>query len=495
MAHARKILLADPDLEAVRALSKALRQKDYQVHYAPDGSRALEIAVLRHPDLVLIDEACRLIEARTFINILRSNPRTDDIPVLLTTQSLDADRMRGLRDGYLRKPFNLDEALSRIEHVFRKTEAAKDLKGESREIEGNLAQLGIPDLLQIMAMNRRTGRLTLTRGTETGEIWINEGRPVNARSGPAEGDKAIFRLLSWVEGTFAFTPGAPSNRVRIQRSMDDALLEGMRQNDETARLLGMLPPRTARVQLAPQADLPRDQHPVTAQVVELLRQSRTISELLDLCPETDLDVLGVLATLLQKDVARIVEAEANEGPGPLLGPAEVHALRSRLLRGRGAVRVAVAKVFLCAVSPLAVRPFLARVPGFMPVSADPSAARSGFGTLGRIEVNEALWLDFCVLPASDAARPLWRPFTAGAVGAVLLDAEPDSLKVASFFASSAGVPLVVLGAELPPALVQLHSGSTAVASDPIEALRSLLILALHPAQAIDRLEAPVRRAQ
>ena len=34
--------------------------------------------------------------------------------------------------------------------------------------------------------------------------------------------------------------------------------------------------------------------------------------------------------------------------------------------------------------------------------------RSGFGTLARLEVSDALSVDFCFLPSADAARPdLW----------------------------------------------------------------------------------------
>src|SRR6478672_811535 len=108
MAPVKKILIADPDLEAVRALSKALRQKGYQVHYAPDGSKALEVSVLRHPDLTLFDDHCKLIDAKTFLQILRTNPRTEDIPVVLTTSSYEQDKARAFRDGFLRKPFNID---------------------------------------------------------------------------------------------------------------------------------------------------------------------------------------------------------------------------------------------------------------------------------------------------------------------------------------------------------------------------------------------------
>ena len=480
MAQARNILIADPDLESVRVLSRALRQRGYMVHYAPDGSRALEVAVLRHPDLTLFDDTCQLLDAKTFVQILRTNPRTADIPVVLTTASLDADKARVFRDGYLKKPFNLDEVLARIDHVFRRSEAAKDLKAES-EIEGNLSQLGIPDLLQILAMNKRSGKLALMRGAERGEIQVGEGRPMNARIGIVEGEKALFRLLAWTEGSFSFTPGPPPPRARINRGMDDALLEGMRQSDEVARFLPSLPPRNARVHLAPEADLPLDQHPVTSQVVELLRQPRVLSELIDAAPATDLEVLTVLSTLMQKGVVRIAESEADDAAaGPLLGPAEIHALRTRLFRGRAPGKIAVGKVFVCGNGAQAARRILLGVPRLQVDSAEPIAVKSGFGTLGRFEVSEALQIDFCLLPPVDAARPLWRPFSAGAIGALMLDDSEQSSRVAKWLAFDVRVPLVVVGGKVPPALQHAPAGAAAVGNDLLEALRALLIQSLNP---------------
>jgi CheY-like chemotaxis protein len=484
VAQVRKILIADPDIESVRALTRALRQRSYQVHYAPDGSRALEVCVLRHPDLVLFDEACKLLEARTFIQILRTNPRTEDIPVVLTTTNLDVDRLRGLRlAAHLKKPFNLDEVLGRIEHIFRRSEAAKDLKSEAQEIEGSLSQLGIPDLMQILGMNKRSGRLSLERGSERGEILVSDGLPVNARLGRVEGEKALFRLLTWTDGTFTFAPGTNPGRARITRAMDDALLEGMRQADEVNRLLPSLPARTTRLVIAPDADLPQDQHPVTAQVVDLLRQPRALGEVLDLAPATDLEVLGVLITLMQKGVARAAEGE-EEGSGPLLGPAELHALRSRVLRGKSPLKVVTAKVFLCGNGPSAARRLFAQLPGLAAVSAEPTAVKSGFGTLGRLELSEVLHLDFCVLPPAEAARPLWRPFSAGAVGALLMDTSDAAVRLASYLAWEIRVPVAVMGGTVPEKLQGAPAGAMALGDDLTEALRGLLIQSLHPGPSV-----------
>ncbi|WP_224249693.1 DUF4388 domain-containing protein [Hyalangium gracile] len=494
MAQARKILMADPDLDSVRLLTRALRQRGYQVHYAPDGSRALEICVLRHPDLVLFDEACKLLDARTFIQILRTNPRTEEVPVVLTTTNQDLDRLRGLRlAAHLKKPFNLDEVLGRIEHIFRRAEAAKDLKSEAQEIEGSLSQLGIPDLMQILGMNKRSGKLSLERGNERGEIQVGDGRPVNARLGRVEGEKALFRLLTWTEGTFTFAPGTSPGKPRITRAMDDALLEGMRQADEVNRLMPSLPPRTTRLVIAPDADLPQDQHPVTAQVVDLLRQPRALGEVLDLAPATDLEVLGVLITLMQKGVARVAEGE-EEGSGPLLGPAELHALRSRVLRGKSPLKVVTAKVFICGNGPSAARRLFAQLPGLAAVSAEPTAVKSGFGTLGRLELSEVLHLDFCVLPPAEAARPLWRPFSAGAVGALLMDTSEAAVRLASYLAWEIRVPVAVVGNTVPEKLQGAPAGAMALGEDLTEVLRGLLIQSLHPAPATPGMQQGIRAA-
>src|SRR5215470_17404668 len=251
MTTIRKVLLADPDLMSVRALTRALRQKGYQVYSARDGARALELAVLRHPDLVLFDHGCPVLEARTFVDILRTNPRTDTIPVVVTASPEHSDEAR--RDGLgalLHKPYNLDEVLAHIDDLLAR---GKNEAAEVQEIEGALGQLALPDLLQTLALNRRTGRVTLRRGAERGEVELVEGRPVDARSGAVQDEKALFRLLEWAEGTFSFQPGPPAAEARIDRGTDELLLEAARQTDELRRLLETLPETGTRWAQAPGA--------------------------------------------------------------------------------------------------------------------------------------------------------------------------------------------------------------------------------------------------
>lgn len=487
MAQARKILIADPDVNAVRPLTKALRQRGYHVQYAPDGSRALEVAVLRHPDVILFDENCRLIEARSFVQILLTNPRTDDIPVVVTTSSRELDRFRTFRDGALQKPFNLDEVLSRIDHLCRRVEAARDLKGDAREIEGGLSQLPLPDLLQILAMNRRTGRLTLANGAEKGEIQLSSGQPVNARVGEIEGEKALFRLIAWREGTFAFVPGPAPLRALVNRAMEDVLLEGMRQSDERERLFADLPPIGQLLQRTPDAADLVEPHPVTAEVLQLLRAPRRISEVLDLTDSPDLEVLSAIGALLQRGIIeRVAGAELTDGP--LLGAAEVHALRGRLMRGRSARTTLVTKVVVCGSGSRAGRWLLKALPGVAAVSAEPQALRSSFGTLGRLDVSDVLRVDLIVVPTAEAARPLWRPFISGAVGAILLEESETAIRLARYCAFELRLPIVIaakaashgmVSADVVPAPLRgAPMGAAVVSSDISSVMRTVLLAAL-----------------
>ena len=481
MAQVKKILIADPDEEAVHVLSQELRQRNYQIYYARDGAKALQVAVLRHPELILFDDACAQIDAKTFVQILRTNPRTEDVPVVLTSLNPDAGNNIS-SNRYLKKPFNIDEVLSHIEQLFRRSQAANELKGESRDIEGSLDQLPLTDLLQILAMNKRSGKLSVQRAAQKGEIVLIEGKPANAKMGMAEGEKALFRLLSWRDGSFAFAPakeGVPPPKVQIQRSMDDALLEGMRHSDEVARLSAGLPALDSRIQWAGDTQLPPDQHPVTSQVVEILKFPRTIQELVDLCVATDLEVLSVLSTLFQKGmVAPIKGGRETEGSRPLLGPAEVHALRARIFKGRTPSMLAIAKVFICCGAPELSRRVIEQLPGFQALSAQPQAVRSSFGTLGRFQISEALQIDFFILPPRDAAKPLWRPFASGMVGALLLDVSGPSVMMAKHLGWEMRVPLVVVDQLVPSELSGAPSGCIATGSDLVRALETLLMQSL-----------------
>jgi hypothetical protein len=114
------------------------------------------------------------------------------------------------------------------------------------------------------------------------------------------------------------------------------------------------------------------------------------------------------------------------------------------------------------------------------VTSGRGASPSAFGTLARFEVGESLEVQFVLLPSGDAARPLWRPFSAGALAALLLDTSEGAVRLGRFFAWETRVPVAVLGGVLPIELEGAPAGAVAVRESLSDALRTVLVQNLLP---------------
>ncbi|RME20171.1 MAG: DUF4388 domain-containing protein, partial [Deltaproteobacteria bacterium] len=323
------ILLAIPDRRTVRDLGNALHGRGYEVKAALDGSKALEKAILNGPRLILFDEQCPLIPPYKFVQILRSNPRTEDIPVIVMVEGEQPDSMSlGYREAVIRKPFNMDEILSLVSSTLRKMAAARQVRSEDRQIEGSLEQISLFDLLQIFQMNQKTGRLEVESAQGTATIYVHQGRVVHASLGRHEGEKALFRTLGWHEGKFAFFPDAVTENVNIRRPTDMLLLEAARQADELDELRRQLPDDS--VKLACGADV-RNRfeglHPVTRQILELSEFYDTVGGLVDHSRVTDYEACSAIRTLLEKGVLRVVGRQQQRRQQPLLAYEKLYELK------------------------------------------------------------------------------------------------------------------------------------------------------------------------
>ena len=103
----QKILIAD-DSQAVIDLLCAVLGEDYEVMAAPSGLAAIELAVDRQPDLILLDVVMPGIDGFEVCRRLRAEERTQRIPIVFIT-GLNAleDERRGLELGaidFIAKP-------------------------------------------------------------------------------------------------------------------------------------------------------------------------------------------------------------------------------------------------------------------------------------------------------------------------------------------------------------------------------------------------------
>lgn len=78
-----KVLLIDDDPERLQAVQKALGRAGYEVVLATNGSFALTMLEWDRPDLVVSRAELPEIDGYELCSIIRSDPKTKDLPFLL----------------------------------------------------------------------------------------------------------------------------------------------------------------------------------------------------------------------------------------------------------------------------------------------------------------------------------------------------------------------------------------------------------------------------
>ncbi len=97
---------------------------------------------------------------------------------------------------------------------------------------GKLDQFQLVDILQMCCLSRRSGRLQISKGIESGVIFLSEGNMLHAVTGELEGEAAVYKIISWDFGQFSFEEGLQPDRQSIGSTWEHVIMEGVRLRDE-----------------------------------------------------------------------------------------------------------------------------------------------------------------------------------------------------------------------------------------------------------------------
>ncbi len=124
----KHILVVDDEARIREVVQYALSREGFRVSVAEDGQRALEVAELDPPELVVLDVMLPEIDG---LEVCRQLKRRSRVPVLfLSARGEEVDRIVGLElggDDYLTKPFSPRELVARVRAVLRRFEEAMAL--------------------------------------------------------------------------------------------------------------------------------------------------------------------------------------------------------------------------------------------------------------------------------------------------------------------------------------------------------------------------------
>lgn len=150
-----QVLVIDDDLELCELLKKYLGREGFEVNFAHDGERGVDMAMASTPTLVVLDV---MLPGTNGFEVLRRLRSDSNIPVLmLTARGDDVDRIVGLEmgaDDYLPKPFNPRELVARIRAVLRRVRG----DGEKPQTAGSeRLHIGDIELDKSTRLVRRSG--------------------------------------------------------------------------------------------------------------------------------------------------------------------------------------------------------------------------------------------------------------------------------------------------------------------------------------------------
>ena len=119
-----KILIVEDERDIADLLRYNLQEAGFKTDYVRNGAEALQQAIDKTPDLILLDLMLPEVDGMIVCRLLKNDPRTKDIPiVMVTAKTEEKDRVAGLElgaDDYITKPFSPREVVLRVSAVLRR---------------------------------------------------------------------------------------------------------------------------------------------------------------------------------------------------------------------------------------------------------------------------------------------------------------------------------------------------------------------------------------
>ena len=148
MKDAKTILIVDDEQPIRDILVYNLKKEGYNTIEASDGVTAVDIALEKKPDLILLDIMLPKLDG---LSVCKRVKNSLNVPIImLTAKDGEIDKILGLElgaDDYITKPFSVRELVARVKANLRKVEIGssnqnlgmkEDKKKESKIVVGEL---------------------------------------------------------------------------------------------------------------------------------------------------------------------------------------------------------------------------------------------------------------------------------------------------------------------------------------------------------------------
>jgi DNA-binding response OmpR family regulator len=231
----RRIIIATSHMRLLQRLSSAFGEAGFAVTTAANGLEAVAACLRAKPDVLLVERTLPIVNGIEVVERISQHDKLAGMPIVVMSDD-PRDGIEAFELGamdFVAKPFLTDELVLRVRRLARTTSQIV--------FRGDLAELGLPALLTMFELERKSGQLRLHRADAMGWIDLDEGRIVNARSTQLISDprSVLMSLLDWTTGQFELSNNREPVTGDLALPITHLLLEHARQRDEASRLVAI----------------------------------------------------------------------------------------------------------------------------------------------------------------------------------------------------------------------------------------------------------------
>jgi hypothetical protein len=192
------------------------------------------------------------------------------------------------------------------------------------QLEGNLAQLSLRELIEMITYSSVRGMLEIRDGDLAAQLYFRDGQPCHATVDDLRGMDAVGRMFEMIDAQFRFYAGSYSEEETLWQESNELIRRGEELARGWARIRPLiashqLVPRLTESGMAPRVNVEADSWPVLAGV----NGQRTIKELTTELGVGLYEVCEALAQLRQQGLVTFEAPKSQvEAAQPSVVPAK-----------------------------------------------------------------------------------------------------------------------------------------------------------------------------
>ena len=235
-----RAIIIDTNPEELEHLSVLLKKNGIFSYPLNDTEKVIAILDSGPVCLIISEVNTKPLDGFSICDLVKTNDKYRNINFVFLSEKHDSATVsKGFdagADDFITKPYNPSILIAKIQnfikHSLRKTEEKAKTASTKKGITGNLAEIHVTDLIQMLFAGGKTGALKLFKEDENGEVFFNQGQVINARYKHVEGVEAFNLLVRWGHGLFILDPDAQLLDQIIFYSTEMLLIEACRVWDE-----------------------------------------------------------------------------------------------------------------------------------------------------------------------------------------------------------------------------------------------------------------------